>query len=52
MPNSCCSVPKCSNREGGHMFPIDDVRKKAWVHAIHRVKEPLTIKYEDFFLAF
>ena len=35
MPNCCCTVLKCSNR-GGHEFPKDNIRCKAWVIAIRR----------------
>uniref|UniRef100_A0A8W8LJC8 THAP-type domain-containing protein n=1 Tax=Magallana gigas TaxID=29159 RepID=A0A8W8LJC8_MAGGI len=35
MPETCCCVPGCSNR-GGHVFPSDQLRKKAWIHAIRR----------------
>ncbi len=35
MPHTCCCVPGCSNR-GGHLFPVDENRKKDWVLAIKR----------------
>ncbi|XP_062610837.1 uncharacterized protein LOC134272644 [Saccostrea cucullata] len=35
MPETCCCVPNCSNR-GGHIFPTDPLRRKAWIHAIKR----------------
>ena len=35
MPHTCCCVPGCSNR-GGHIFPADKDRRKAWVLAIKR----------------
>ncbi len=35
MPHTCCCVPGCSNR-GGHLFPTDENRRKAWVLAINR----------------
>ena len=38
MPNTVCSVPGCSKKGRGHTFPNDENRRKAWVHAIRRVK--------------
>ncbi len=36
MPNTCCCVPGCSNRKGGHIFPVDKERRKAWALALKR----------------
>ena len=35
MPKTCCCVPGCSNT-GGHKFPVNEKRRKAWVLAIKR----------------
>ena len=35
MPNTCCCVPGCKER-GGHRFPLDADKCKAWVIAIKR----------------
>ena len=32
---TCCFVPGCSTR-GGHNFPTDENKRKAWVRAINR----------------
>ena len=36
MPGTCCCVPGCSTRGGGHLFPSDESRKRAWILAIKR----------------
>lgn len=36
MTRTCCSVPKCHNKVGGHRFPTDRQRQRSWVRAIRR----------------
>ena len=38
MPGTCCSVPGCHLR-GGHEFPADNERRKAWINAIRRLDQ-------------
>lgn len=38
MPQTWCSVPKCSGK-GGHKFPSDAKFRKIWVNAIRRVED-------------
>lgn len=33
---TCCCVPKCSTRSGGHAFPKDPGLRKKWLHATRR----------------
>ena len=35
---TCCSVYGCHNKVGGHLFPSDKDKCKAWVIAIRRVE--------------
>ena len=37
MPNTGCSVPKCSNK-GGHTYPSDPELRKKWIIAVKRDK--------------
>ncbi|KAK4324161.1 hypothetical protein Pmani_005164 [Petrolisthes manimaculis] len=35
---TCCCVPQCGSRHGGHKFPKEAGRRKRWIVAIRRDK--------------